>query len=269
MPAKLFTCFFTLLVAAIAALPFKAEAAPQILGLVASIKPIPLMCEDGICAADIASICLQEHRTVPDSGTVYYPSKGAQLTLSVTLKDGGIRTLPVADHVSIKSLRGFMSVSISLPEAMVQRLGGGQAALSIGPMASAVPAPVDGDLTPLSADEITQFTGPLRQLAEVSLNQDRINLAATRFFTQMLNRLPDSDAAGPEDAKKVWQKVVGSKTSNASPNAKAITTGALDYCGYMMKYGAVHSFRSCFGNQRDRLSADATRKVWKALIPGG
>ena len=269
MPAKLFTCIFTLLFATLAALPFKAEAAPQILGLVASLKPIPLMCENGVCAADVPSICLQKHRTVPDAGTVYRLAEGAPLTLTVTSKDGGVQTLAVADNISIKSLRGFMAVSISLPEAIVQRLGGGQAALSIGPMASAVPVPVDGDPTPLSETEISQFTGPLRELAELSLNHNRINLNATRFFTQMLNRLPDSDAAGPEEAKKVWRKVVGSEKSKASANAKAITSGALQYCGYMFKHGAVASFRACFGNQRDRLSTDITQKVWKALKPGG
>ncbi len=134
-----------------------------------TLKPVPLTCADGVCSADIPSFCLQEHRRVPDAGTAYILAKNAPLTLSVAAKEGRLQTLPIADKVSIRNLRGFMSVSVSLPEAVVKRLGGGKAALSIGPLASAIPAPIVGDRTPLSINEIASFTGPVRQLAEVSL----------------------------------------------------------------------------------------------------
>ena len=48
----------------------RAEAAPQILGLVASNgMPTPLHCQDGLCTGLLASFCLQEARSGPENGT--------------------------------------------------------------------------------------------------------------------------------------------------------------------------------------------------------
>ena len=65
-----------------------AQAAPQILGLIASDAPVPMTCAGGTCTAELSSVCLQQHRPTPATGTVYRPAKGTHITLTVTGPNG-------------------------------------------------------------------------------------------------------------------------------------------------------------------------------------
>ena len=99
------------------------QAAPQILGMVATATPVPLTCAHGRCSVEISAICLQQHRAVPEPNTAYLPTPETEITIIVTGRDGVQRSMAVGDKVEIRSLRGFTSVSISLPEKLVRGLG--------------------------------------------------------------------------------------------------------------------------------------------------
>jgi hypothetical protein len=67
----------------------RAEAAPQILGLVASDGlPTPMRCRDGACTALLASFCLQQARDAPADGQDYMPGPAGGLTLIAARPDG-------------------------------------------------------------------------------------------------------------------------------------------------------------------------------------
>ena len=76
MRFKTFTFLAAFPLIAIAPLP--AQAAPQILGLMASAEPVPMTCVDGTCTAELSSVCLQQQRPTPLTGTVYRPAKATQ-----------------------------------------------------------------------------------------------------------------------------------------------------------------------------------------------
>jgi len=42
-----------------------AQAAPQVLGLQASLQPTPMICTDKGCRADLSAFCLQQQRADP------------------------------------------------------------------------------------------------------------------------------------------------------------------------------------------------------------
>ncbi|MEN8195700.1 MAG: hypothetical protein ABFS30_04185 [Pseudomonadota bacterium] len=68
----------------VAALPLAgAFAAPQILALLETDGPAPLICEDGKCSAEFSGFCLQKERPDPKYGTQYH-AEGGDLTLVVT-----------------------------------------------------------------------------------------------------------------------------------------------------------------------------------------
>ena len=48
-----------------------AQAAPQALGLTASLRPTPMRCDAAGCRADLSAFCLQQQRADPRPGTVY------------------------------------------------------------------------------------------------------------------------------------------------------------------------------------------------------
>src|SRR5215470_15743874 len=81
-----------------------AQAAPQILGIVASNGlPTPLSCSDGYCSAYLASFCLQEARYAPNSGSEYHLAPGGRLTLLARLAGGRSIRLHGAGLLTIRT----------------------------------------------------------------------------------------------------------------------------------------------------------------------
>ena len=242
-----------------------AQAAPQILGLIASAAPIPMTCTGGTCTAELSSVCLQQHRPTPPTGTVYRPAQGTQITLTVTRADGAVRRLPIAAALDFVSLRQFSAVRISLPEATVRRLGSGAAAVSVGRMASLIPVAVAGDPDPLSAAEIARYTGPLRAAAEQAFARDSARVDATRILNRMVNRLPERSTAGIEAMPALWRQAVG---ATVPAETQKFLTRAVDDCRETLRTGVMADLRSCLSYQHDYLSGENTTNGWQAMNPG-
>ena len=253
-----------------AALPFSAQAAPQILGLIATATPLPLQCADGICIVDVSGVCLQEHRPAPRPGTAYRAAENAALTLVVHTADGSERRRNVAAAVDIVSLRGFNSVAVRLPQQVIRDLGGrgARAALHVGPLASAVPLPVPNDATPLSAAEIAAYTGPLRAMAEDTFARDKTNLAATQVLNHMVNNLPADNSLGAAPIAALQRGLDNRPAITGSPDAASLVASALAACKKKLRVDRTPHLRACLSNQHDILNSSTTQRVWRALKPG-
>jgi hypothetical protein len=259
-----FLASFVLTAAVLA--PAPGQAAPQILGLIASAQPVPMTCVNGTCTAELSAVCLQQHRPTPSTGTVYRPAKGTQIALTVTASNGEKRRLEIAPALSFESLRQYNAVKVSLPEATVRQLGGGEPSLSVPPMASLVPVAVEGDPEPLSAAEIARYTGPLRGAAERAFERDSDRVNATRILNQMVNRLPEGgDRAGTEDVEPLWQRTVDDR---ATAQTKDYLKRAVKDCREALRTGVLPGLRSCLSYQHDYLSGENTNNAWQAMNPG-
>lgn len=242
-----------------------ARAAPQILGLIASAAPVPMICAGGTCTAELSSVCLQQHRPTPVTGMVYRPAKRTRITLTVTGPNGVERRLPVAAALTFTSLRQFSAVKVSLPEATVRRLGTGAAAISVGPMASLIPVAVPGDSHPLSAAEIARYTGPLRALAERAFARDSARVNATRILNRMVNRLPERSNAGIERMASLWRQTVD---NNVTVETRKFLQRAVAECRETLRNGVRSDLRSCLSYHHDYLSGENTNTAWRAMNPG-
>lgn len=242
-----------------------AQAAPQILGLIASNEPVPMTCIGGTCTAELSSVCLQEHRPTPATGTVYWAAKGTHITLTVTGPNGVNRRLSVAGALTFTSLRQFSAVKVSLPEATVRQLGDGAVRLSVEPMASIIPVAVAGDPNPQSAGEIARYTGPLRALAEKAFESDTERVDATRVLNQMVNRLPENSTAGIEKAASLWQQTV---RKDVAAGTRKYLTRAIENCRETLRTGVMSDLRSCLSYHHDYLSGENTTNGWQAMNPG-
>ena len=265
MRFKTLVCLAIFPLTAIALPSASAWAAPQILGLIASNEPIPMTCAGGTCTVELSSVCLQEHRPTPPTGTVYRPARGTQITLSVTGPDGMTRRRPVATALTFISLRQFSAVKVSLPEAMVRQLGNGTARLSVGRMASIIPVAIKGDPNPQSAGEISRYTGPLRALAEKAFEDDSERVNATRVLNRMVNRLPEGSTFGIERAASLWQQTV---RSDITAGTQKYLTRAVENCRETLRTGVMSDLRSCLGYNHDYLSGENTTNGWQAMNPG-
>ncbi|MAF49120.1 MAG: hypothetical protein CMM10_12725 [Rhodospirillaceae bacterium] len=250
-------------------LPTSAAAAPQILGLLASAQPIPLNCENGVCQAEFSTVCLQEHRRAPMPGTAYKLSKSSALTLAVAGPDGLKILIDVTGKASIKSLRNFSSVSISLPESMIRKFGAGGAAISVAAMSSLIPVPGPKDTHPHTALEIENTTGALRSVARNIFEADSTNITAMRYLNRVINKMPTGFADDPAQVEKAWRQVNDEKVNLGPPAGQLRTSEIIDECRREYTRGTVTTLKSCIVFQHDSLAFETNKKVWKALKPGG
>ncbi len=167
-----------------------AVAAPQILALLPTAEPLPLICKKDVCKVEVASMCLQEQRKAPNSYQAYHPGDGTKLTLAVQSKSGNVKEADITKGVTIHAVRGFVAVSVSLPEHLVRDLGDGPASLSVAPLASAIPEPVAGDPNPLTKQEISKATGLLREIAQATAGADTDRLTFSQALDMAVNELP-------------------------------------------------------------------------------
>ncbi|MDD9903619.1 MAG: hypothetical protein OXT06_08645 [Rhodospirillaceae bacterium] len=253
-------------IGAIAALPAASQAAPQILGLIATATPLPLQCADGVCSVEVSGICLQENRPAPETGTAYKAVPGAAITLASRHDKG--QSVAVADQVEIVSLRSFSAVSVRMPEPLVRDLVGdpADATLSIGQLVSALPVAVQGDPDPLTDAEIKMVTGPLRPVAARAAKSNTVNRHTTQTLIGMVNRLPADRTTTA--TQMTAMRDLADATLGQSPETAQRIAYALDRCAVKVRYQMYPHLRACLGNQHDLYNAVTTQSVWKALQPG-
>ena len=269
MRTKLFSIVSAVSFIAISA---SANAAPQILGLVATAQPVPLTCVDGVCRAEITTVCLQEHRRAPMPGRAYKAGQGTQISLNVTGRDGTIKTVAVAEKIILTARRHYTSVVLSLPESSLRKFGHDTqtaASISVGTMASAIPLPIASDKAPLSIFEIETYTGPLRQVARNTFAMASVRMATTSHLNQVINRLPDGLADDQAAFEKNWQKVSSDKSRRLTPKARAKVSQIAEVCREDYRIGKTVTMRACLEQHHDYLAAETNKKVWEAMKPGG
>jgi hypothetical protein len=173
-----------------------AQAAPQILGIVASNGlPTPLRCAQGYCSAYLASFCLQEARYAPNSGSEYHLAPGGRLTIVARLADGRSLRLVGDELLTIRTRSGFTALRVSLPEAKLAALGATSAAVEVGPGTTVLPRAYAGDPDPQSGEEVAAATGTLRRLAAKTFDRAGETADAARLIELVINRLSDQSAA--------------------------------------------------------------------------
>ena len=82
----------TLATAVLAAAPV--AAAPQILGVVASIAPVEMSCTVDTCTAQLSAFCLQRERDVPAEHAAYRAADPGAFTLLARRADGTTIEVP-------------------------------------------------------------------------------------------------------------------------------------------------------------------------------
>src|SRR5262245_24010402 len=133
---------------AAAAVAGQAVAAPQPLGLVATIEPVPLICESGGCVAVLASFCLMQSRLPPDPGEAYRPAPGTEVRIHVTRPDGTATTLDGGELLRFVAYTGYSSITVAIDQPALEQASGGavaEAIVEVGDRATLLPLDIAGD----------------------------------------------------------------------------------------------------------------------------
>ena len=182
-------------------------AAPQAL-VVASAGDVPLRCEDGVCAADISTFCLQPERDTPPPGTPYTVHdtlRGETISLVGLGVHGGTVSVARPDTISMVAARGNTAVRIAVPEALPRRHGLRGARLRIQGHPVLMPLAEEGDREPQTTAEIARVGDSLRPLALAVMERDRTALGAARIIERAINGLSRTLLADQAAYHDAWR----------------------------------------------------------------
>ena len=264
------------LVSALAALalPSLAEAAPQLLGVIASREPLPLRCEGDRCSVELSAFCLEQGRSGPQDGTAYEPVDGRDLTLVATLADGSQRHIPAARYVRLASARSYSAVSASVDAGLAARLGAKSLALAVAPRVTLVPVAEAGDSSPVTAEEIATVTAAQRPLAaDVIERSHPAELKAVIVLNRLINALPRMGGGAPLDLSApdgLWEKVAGRTMSGEGADARGVAQARLVYesCRRGAHYVQGLTLRRCIEARHDALMSSLNEDFWRVVGAG-
>ncbi len=256
----------TLAVGAIAALvlamPAPALAAPQILALMETPRPVPLTCADGVCRAELAAFCMQQQRPGPSTGARYHIHDAATLTLTARGADGRQVQVSLAT-AEIVTVRSYKAVEVRIAEASLTGLTA--PAVQVGPEASLVPVAVEGDGYPLGDDEIARVTGPMRKLAAGLMEGRAERRDAAVIVSHLVNALPPMERIGPAERDSLWDRTIGDGQGAWTPAGLDRARRELETC---RARGGFFNWRTCLSFRQDMLIQDLNVDYWNAVKPG-
>jgi hypothetical protein len=259
---RLFQAFSMFVVATLTGVS-GAFAAPQILALIETPEPTPLVCSNGVCQAEFVTMCLQRERELPKPGTAYAPATASSVVLVLYRADGTTARVENAPGLRFVVPRSYLSAMASVPETELARHGATRAALEIAPLASLVPEPVANDTNPLTVDEIAAVTGTARLTAKRVLEHAPETAfavrAANRFANAMLvNRVKTRDAR-----LALWRDVVAASPEAVVESGIAQVRRIIDTCQFYDEHSGFEGFRGCVQYRRDLMLDRVNDTYWR------
>ncbi len=242
-----------------------AQAAPQSLGLVATAQPVPMICDDGGCVAQLSSFCLQRERKSPDYRAPYYVAGGAGLWLHLTDADGEHRTVPAEELARLVSTRGYTGIEASVSTADVAALGAVEISVEVGNLVTLLPESVADDPDPITAAEQAFATGPARRLAADIFDSPRGLGDTINILDRAINSITTSSRLSDEGRRDLWSRVAGVPLEAAVDHRAA---GVFLACLDDLRRRMVFGLRNCLEGRRAELLLRANLRLWNGLAAG-
>lgn len=241
-----------------------ASAAPQILAALPVQSGIDLTCEDGLCAAQLTTYCLQRERPAPGMGTAYVPAKPEHFTLVLQGDNGNEVRVPAGEHMRFIENRGFMSVAASIETGRLRTLGASRARIVVWEGASLIPVAQAGDPDPLTPEEIAYVTDSLRDIGK-GLVDDTPEAGSAQLLAKLNAALPAEGAVGAGGFKAMWKQAIGDDVP-LPPGGPALSGAekAYDECMIGRPGYGYGSLKRCLEFKHDDLIRDLNIDYWDA-----
>lgn len=243
------------------------QAAPQVLGLVASVRPTPMLCDARGCRADLSAFCLQQARPDPEPGIAYRPAPGTALTLVVTGRDGTVRRLDAAPYLSLVDERGFVSITARVKPETFAAMDASSVAIDVGKDAALLPEARVGDANPQGDDELALATGANRHQAETYFDRPGRDADAIRLTNAMINGLrAGSRSRDDTDGHLLVQTFNAYRGASIDPAGARLAADIHRRC--VLKADVLHqvdSMRSCLEGSHDILTTHTNIDFWNSL----
>lgn len=241
-----------------------AVAAPQAL-LVATQGEVPLVCEFGLCMAELSTFCLQPDYDNPVRGTSYsaFTGEGArgELVLVGFAADGSESTVPVASY-EITALRSHLAVRVSILETELARVALAKPVARIEGSVVLAPEGAEPDLS-------VRLAG-LRPIAEGIVAGHGDLVGAARVTRDLIDLMPVEGPTTQADHDAAWEKVMRGhavgEDGDFSEGAYRHARWGFETCNEFNKFS--NAMRYCLGNIHDTIMEEINTDFWDTLDYG-
>jgi hypothetical protein len=242
-----------------------ALAAPQPLGLVATIAPEPMQCDGDACSVVLGAFCLLEERKPPAFGTAYRPIAGGGVTLLVTTAAGRTVRMPADGLLRFASHRGYTAVRATLSRASLAALAPRALAVEVGRRVTLAAVATPGDPEPLRADELALASGPLRAAGEALYERPGARADAARLIGNAINLSLQDDGAAA--AAELWRRLAA-RAQGMVPAGRARAHRAVQACERQLATTTGFALRSCLEMRHKTLMREINKAFWEAVKGG-
>ena len=246
-----------------------AQAAPQMMDLVASNTAVPIQCKIDNCFAELTAFCLQPLRASPVRGTVYHLHDPSLVTAIGTTRDGRKIKLDVAKHLQIKAERSHVAVRIGMSSQTMHRLGLRQIHIKVARNATIIPNPEKGDVSPMYPEEIANGVGALRDIGASFVDREQKWMPVARMANRLINALPHGGRVSVPQRTGLWDKVIGPNDFAGAPAGTQERFRAVyDQCQEAVEMIRVSNMRRCLEAKHDSMVGGLNNVYWQAVKSG-
>ena len=245
-----------------------AAGAPQAL-LVAAGGEVTLFCEQGECAADLTTICLQPDRDMPARGTAYTVVADGDANNALVFvgrrADGTIVDLPSAVPLRIAAERHYLAVRVSVEKAALDQYGIETVMVRAVGHPVLAPVSVPGDARPLAAEDLAQALATLRPAAERTLGENADAVAAARIMRDTANALSRKRYTRRAEHEAAWSAALtpDARGQAVSEQAQAMARDAFATCAPFPQAG--FPVRRCLTDRHDGVMQRINDAYWTSL----
>lgn len=244
-----------------------AQAAPQMLGVIASSSPLTLHCEGNVCKTEISTICLQAERDTPEHHQAYTAHDHAAFTLVATDRNDKTVNVELPESTFV-SMRGYTAVEVSINITDLRASGLEPRALSVEGDGLLVPVAVADDPNPIAPGEVEHVLAALKPAADEVFKKHGPEYEAIRLVNRVINETPRTGRMAKTDREQLWDNTFGESARESSGIGTHRAADIVGYCQYRTKQGRFFSVRRCLEQRLDGMLMDINTEYWRSVQPG-
>lgn len=243
------------------------NAAPQLLGVIATASPVKLHCDAHTCRTELSTICMQVHRDTPER---HQPYQARDLNVfNVVTKTHTGETVHIAlDRASFQAERGYTATTIEFSLDTFKARDLTPVALSVAKGGVLIPTAVAGDPNPIIEGEAEQVFASMQPVAEKVFKKHGADFAAIQFVNRLMSETPERGRMAKADRENLWSDTFGENARESSNVGMRRAADTLGYCQYRTKQGKFFSVRRCLEQRLDGMLMNINSDYWKATQPG-
>ena len=234
---------------------------PQVLGLVATRQPTPLVCDGNSCSGVLSAFCMQEKRPRPTAGQQYDLAGSGELTMRVTRADGEVVRFSATGMLAFASEGEYTSVRVTMPQNRLAALDATEVAVLVPRHTALVPRMEMDDA--LREGDMETATGPARLAAEGFFERSTQRTDAVLVMNRLLNLMPVNAAAPARGMEPAWRNVMDQVDGlQLSPVGVRDARDVYERCSHYVERGYSVRMHGCIRKQHDQLLRSINREYW-------